>query len=47
MRTEFFQFSFEELTFLPGDGFLIQDQYIRDIVVVNLFMVSFQVSSDL
>ena len=34
-----FQFSFEELAFLPGDGLLIQYQNIRDIIVVNLLPV--------
>lgn len=40
--TELFQFGFEELAFLPGDRLLIQDQNVRDIVVVNLFSVSFK-----
>jgi hypothetical protein len=40
VRAEFLQFRFEELVFLTGGGFLVQDEDIADVVRVDLCMVS-------
>jgi hypothetical protein len=40
VRAEFLQFRFEELVFLTGGGFLVQDEDITDVVGVDLCMVS-------
>jgi hypothetical protein len=40
VRAEFLQFRFEELVFLTGGGFLVQDEDIADVVGVDLCMVS-------
>lgn len=37
MRTEFLKLGFEQLTFIVCDRFLIQDQYLRDVVGVDLY----------
>jgi len=36
MCPEFLQLGLEQLRFLVGDGLLIEDEHIADVVVVNL-----------
>ena len=38
MRTKFLQLRFEKLTFLSGNGFLIEYQDIGDVIGVNLIV---------
>lgn len=40
VRSEFFKFCLEELVFLAGRGFLVQDEDVADVVGVNLDMIS-------
>jgi hypothetical protein len=37
--TELFKFSLEDLAVLVGDGLLVEDENIRDIVVMRLKLV--------
>lgn len=36
MRPEFFEFSLEKLVFLVGNGFLVENKHVGDIIVMNL-----------
>jgi hypothetical protein len=36
VRSEFLQFSFEDLVVLIRDGFFVQDEHVRYVVVVDL-----------
>jgi hypothetical protein len=40
MWPEFLQFCLEQLVFIVGDGFLVQNQNLRDVISVNLESVS-------
>ena len=40
MRSELLEFCLEELVFLTGRGFLVQDEDVADVVGVDLDMIS-------
>jgi hypothetical protein len=40
VRAEFFEFGLEELVFLAGGRFFVQDEDVADIVGVTLYVVS-------